>query len=138
MIQHLYGQSYRDSRPNFEAENDKNIEHGDSDSDSEGEEEYEEGDEEVGEGDGDGDVESEEEEEGDDDNDDDDDPRARLNLQVYVAANKYMIPSLAECAKDEFEAWSAIWKRTKAWERVVEEIWGGNEYSGLYSAIGIK
>lgn len=84
MIQHLYGQSYKDTRPGLE-------DYGES--------------------------------------------RALLNLNVYASADKYNIPSLEECAKEEFKTWAWRSQRTESWGHVVEEAWKGNEFSGLHLII---
>lgn len=84
MVQHLYGQSYEDTRPSWE---------------------------------------------------DYDDDRAILNLNVYASADKYNIPSLERCAKEEFKDWVCRSQHTESWRRVVEKVWEGNEFSGLYDMI---
>lgn len=61
--------------------------------------------------------------------------RALLDIKVYAVADKYDIPSLAECAKDEFKVWAAKSQRTESWARVVEEVWQGNEYSDIHILI---
>ncbi|KAJ6000788.1 BTB/POZ domain protein [Penicillium waksmanii] len=42
-----------------------------------------------------------------------DDCRARLSLEVYAVADKYLIPSLAVSARNEFKAWAATEMGTK-------------------------
>lgn len=84
MVQHLYGQSYKDTTPGLE-------DYGEA--------------------------------------------RALLNLNVYASADKYNIPSLEECAKEEFKAWAWRSQRTEFWGHVVEEAWKGNEFSGLHLII---
>lgn len=84
MVQELYGQSYKNTRPNLE--------------------DY-----------------------GDD--------RALMNLSVYACADKYNIHSLRMCAEEEFKAWASRSQRTESWAHVVEKVWEGNEFSGLYDII---
>ncbi|KAJ5371881.1 BTB/POZ domain protein [Penicillium concentricum] len=84
MVQHLYGQSYKDTRLGLK---------------------------DYGEG------------------------RALLNLNVYASADKYNIPSLEECAKEEFKDWAWRSQCTESWGHVVEEAWKGNEFSGLHLII---
>ncbi|KAJ5366189.1 BTB/POZ domain protein [Penicillium brevicompactum] len=84
MVQELYGQSYKNTRPNLE--------------------DY-----------------------GDD--------RALMNLSVYVCADKYNMHSLRMCAEEEFKAWASRSRRTESWAHVVEKVWEGNEFSGLYVII---
>ncbi|KAJ5763910.1 BTB/POZ domain protein [Penicillium manginii] len=64
-----------------------------------------------------------------------DESSARLSLQVYAIADKYMIEPLAVSARNEFKSWAAMAMCTDSWARIVEEIWEGDGYSGLYPAI---
>ncbi|KAF3407833.1 hypothetical protein DPV78_000266 [Talaromyces pinophilus] len=63
------------------------------------------------------------------------DDRALMDLNVYTIANKYIIQSLEECAKEEFRAWAMASQRTEFWGRIVNEIWKGEEFSGLHLII---
>lgn len=65
----------------------------------------------------------------------DEENSAILDARIYAAADKYMVPSLKECAKAEFADWAAKSWHTEHFKRVAEEMWEGNEFHGLHAVI---